>query len=403
MCFASSRLRRSGQGLEKDQKMKTPSILPKRFVQRGSNRGIAVVYIALLLVVLLAFVGLAIDIGYMYVAKTQLQNAADAAALAGANLLDGTNATIQTAARQEAYKFAALNKAAGQNISIDLNTGNDDKGDVVVGYWNGTDVVTPGAGQLINAVKVTCRRTGETGTGIAVTTKVPLTFSRVINWSEMGVSAKAIAYLPPLATAPIPLCVDALNLCFDNCSTSKTFYFKKQDTTNPILVTGFTEFQPYASGQPPQNTNYGPDSLVAKYIRGEIWPPNVCKKSSYTNNAAGGQIMDVVMETFAKAINVEFDKNAKSIVSSDPSNKYWQVVVPVGCVRNDAGICETNPCKPLVDVQGQQWPVTFSTYAKIRIIAVYSNPTPSFTVNYIKDIGCNPTPGGLGLRALLVK
>ena len=99
--------------------MKT-SLSNIKFSIRGSNRGIAVVYIALMLLVLLAFVGLAIDIGYMYVAKSQLQNAADAAALAGANLLDGTISSAQ--ARQEAQKFAALNKTTGQNITIDLNS-----------------------------------------------------------------------------------------------------------------------------------------------------------------------------------------------------------------------------------------------------------------------------------------
>jgi Flp pilus assembly protein TadG len=109
--------------------MKTPSLLLKRFVRRG-NRGIAVVYIALLLIALLAFVGLAIDIGYMYVAKTQLQNAADAATLAGAAKLTGgidssTSAFYEEDARKEAWKFACKNKAATEKVYVQTNSSLD--------------------------------------------------------------------------------------------------------------------------------------------------------------------------------------------------------------------------------------------------------------------------------------
>jgi Flp pilus assembly protein TadG len=45
-----------------------------------NNKGIAVIYLAITIIVLIAFIGLSVDIGYMYVAKGQLQNAADAAA-----------------------------------------------------------------------------------------------------------------------------------------------------------------------------------------------------------------------------------------------------------------------------------------------------------------------------------
>jgi hypothetical protein len=46
---------------------------------------------------LVGFIGLAIDIGHAYVNKSQLQNIADACALAGASALDGTSAGISDA------------------------------------------------------------------------------------------------------------------------------------------------------------------------------------------------------------------------------------------------------------------------------------------------------------------
>lgn len=383
--------------------MKTPLKLTNRS-KKINNRGIAIIYIALLLVALIAFVGLAIDISYMYVAKTQLQNAADAAALAGASLLDGSTSTLQNAARLEAKKFAALNKSAGQNVDINLNTGNDSLGDIVVGYWNGTDVVMPSTNQPINAVKVTTRRTAETGTGIEPSTKVPLTFSRVINWNEMGVTAQAIAYLPPLPTAPMPLCIDALNICDGNCASEHTFYFKEQDTDGDLkYLTGLTEFQPFSTDEPPQNTNYGPDSLVAQFIRGETTPPNVCHLGIYTNTAGAQQIVGVMIEAAAEDMEVTLVNNPKSVVSPDPTTKYWDIVVPIGCVLDATGNCAADPCQPPVDSQGKQNKVTISTYARVHVTAVYSNPSPRFTINYIKDIGCNPNPKGLGISAILVK
>ena len=52
-----------------------------------SEKGVTLVYVALLLVVFLGMAALAVDVGYLMVSKNELQNAADAAALAGASYL----------------------------------------------------------------------------------------------------------------------------------------------------------------------------------------------------------------------------------------------------------------------------------------------------------------------------
>jgi uncharacterized membrane protein len=46
-----------------------------------SERGAVVIWFAMLIVLLLALLSLAVDIGWLFVKRTQLQNAADAAAL----------------------------------------------------------------------------------------------------------------------------------------------------------------------------------------------------------------------------------------------------------------------------------------------------------------------------------
>ena len=117
----------------------------------------------------IGFAALAIDIGYFYHTKNQLQGAADAAALAGASLLDvTTNDPTQLTARQEAWKFACQNKAVGSNVYLatskpdcnaslssgELNGSNDSTGDIVVGNWNQLSSSFTSTGTPINAIQV---------------------------------------------------------------------------------------------------------------------------------------------------------------------------------------------------------------------------------------------------------
>lgn len=361
-----------------------------------NERGIAVVFVALAMFVIIGFVGLGIDIGYMYVVKGELQNAADAAALAGVAKLDGSALTSQFLARGEAQKFAGTNYAARESVQIDQNTSNATNGDVVIGWWNGSDVVTPPSGGFCNAVKVTCRRTSESGTGISSLNKqVNTFFAQVIGWNKMSAKAQAIAYMPPTATAPMPLCPDALTL-----PVPTRFYFKQSQAPAMSQNVAFTEFGAWSQGQPQQNTNYGPDSLVAQYIREEATPPDVCGKGIYTNNAGGDQIITVLQEKFA------FENNATGLTGNamETFTGTWDVIVPIGCIVDpNTNACAANPCDPNISGSGVMNKFTVQTYAKLTITRVTSNPTPSIYVSAIQDIGCNPNPLGLGLKPRLAK
>ena len=63
----------------------------------ASEKGSILFIVAVCLVVLIGFMGLAIDLGHAYNNKTHLQNMADSCALAGGSALDGTSAGIQLA------------------------------------------------------------------------------------------------------------------------------------------------------------------------------------------------------------------------------------------------------------------------------------------------------------------
>ncbi|MBP1777983.1 MAG: hypothetical protein H6Q86_3994, partial [candidate division NC10 bacterium] len=62
-------------------------IISTLFRRLTHHRGAAIIFVAFALFLLIAMAGLAIDVGYIYGVRNELQNAADAAALAGAQVL----------------------------------------------------------------------------------------------------------------------------------------------------------------------------------------------------------------------------------------------------------------------------------------------------------------------------
>jgi uncharacterized membrane protein len=75
---------------------------PKRDASRRprNERGVVFLWVALFLTLILGFVALSIDIAKLMTARSQLQNAADAAALAGASAIDpATGAIVGATAR----------------------------------------------------------------------------------------------------------------------------------------------------------------------------------------------------------------------------------------------------------------------------------------------------------------
>jgi hypothetical protein len=124
---------------------------------------------AFLIIALFGMVAFVLDLGWVVIARTQLQTAADAAALAGADpLMDGyvqyqlagsggqltvlNNAL--SAARAKAKAFAAANGAGGVS-GLTLNDA-----DIEFGFTDGTYNYTPytSGGPFPNTIKVTLRR-----------------------------------------------------------------------------------------------------------------------------------------------------------------------------------------------------------------------------------------------------
>ncbi len=112
-------------------RFKTPSCNATR-ERRGNRRGAMAVLIAVLLLLIFAFVAFTVDIGYITVARTQLQNAADSAALGSTmNLIQGFGpgatlnlANVTNTAQNAAVNAAAANKA-GDVKSVYCNATRD--------------------------------------------------------------------------------------------------------------------------------------------------------------------------------------------------------------------------------------------------------------------------------------
>jgi Flp pilus assembly protein TadG len=80
------------------------------------RRGAVVPFVALCLVVILAFVALAIDLGMMLLARNQCQNAADAAALTGARTLNGDPLDSNSPYNKEMVPQNAALAASGNTV-----------------------------------------------------------------------------------------------------------------------------------------------------------------------------------------------------------------------------------------------------------------------------------------------
>jgi len=141
------------------------------------KNGTVSILVAVSMVALLSMAALAIDLSNLYLAKGDLQNAADAAALAGASGLG----IGQSEARDRAGEYARL------NAGVDFELGEDD---IVLGVWDFSNRSFDSKGAPANAIRVTARRTG---TGGSSNQEVPLLFARLFGEESNPVAAQATA------------------------------------------------------------------------------------------------------------------------------------------------------------------------------------------------------------------
>lgn len=90
---------------------------------KSRRRGAVAVLVATMLVVMVGFMALTVDVGYMYVAAAEMQRTADASALAGASGL------MEQEAHSQALEYGTLNRVVNQAVipsELDVEMGNWD-------------------------------------------------------------------------------------------------------------------------------------------------------------------------------------------------------------------------------------------------------------------------------------
>ncbi|MDB5391774.1 MAG: helicase/secretion neighborhood TadE-like protein, partial [Planctomycetaceae bacterium] len=143
--------------------------------RKQSRAGVVLVLGAALMVVVMGFAAFAIDVGFMVLTRDQMQNAADAAALAGAMQMNNGSAAVRSAAIDIASRNFT-GKSAVTMANSDVELGQYD----MVSETFAVNEVAP------NSVRVTAR-----------TSNRKLFFAPVFNHKTFATSAQSIAMINP--------------------------------------------------------------------------------------------------------------------------------------------------------------------------------------------------------------
>lgn len=328
----------------------------------NNSRGAAAVMVALTLTVLLAMGAAAIDIGHALVARNELQNVSDSAALAGTRAL-GVIYEGMTPAEQQAYVLtggdrtiiearvqtaANANKAAGVAISISQS-------DIQIGLWNpATHTFTPTVNQP-KSVRVLSRRDA-TANGVISTF-----LAGVIGVSSVSVSAVATADMTAVGqTAPgqldVPFAISEYYFTQFGCGDAIQFY--PNDGT-PQACAAWDTFD-----QSPANANTL-GNIIDGMIDGSYQSPATAPGD--TLNFTNGN----VASAFPNLINLY---NLKK-----DANGNWDVFVPV---------YQSPSCTPPTGA------IPIIGYAEARITNVQGAPNFLISATILCNIFEGNTTGG---------
>jgi Flp pilus assembly protein TadG len=157
------------------------AIAPRSRTAAANRRGILTVLASLCLLLILGLLAFTIDLGYIVKTESELQNAADAAAMSAARALPDRQAAIAAA-----IAWAGKHKAAGQNITL------VDSQDVEIGLWDQTlatfTPLPPHSSLTPNAVRITCRRDAARGNPLR------LSIASIIGTDEVNLMTTAVAH-----------------------------------------------------------------------------------------------------------------------------------------------------------------------------------------------------------------
>lgn len=300
----------------------------------NDQRGAVAVIVAVVLVVLLGMAALALDVGHALVARNQLQNASDAAALAGARALGViyggmsgslTGYTLTSGEMANIVNAASIagadNQAAGVTVTVN-------PADISVGIWSSaTRTFTP-TPVLPRAVRVITRRDSSANGPIS-------TFlARIIGATSVSVTAVATAQLNPASVmapgdmdAPFGISEFYFNSGF-GCGS--TIQFSPSIPGNPQTCAGWTTYD--------QNFNANNmRSIIEGMTNGTYTPPGATASQTSlefgNGNIASAWADMVTLWQTRVAQNGAWDANVPVYAGSDCSPNGPKPIIGFATVR----------------------------------------------------------------------
>jgi Flp pilus assembly protein TadG len=295
--------------------------------------GAVAIMVALLLIVFIGFAALAIDLGHLYVVRNELQNGADAGALAGARFLYNDSGTsVNTGANQIAIDAATVNKS--EKTSVEVNSDEVQRGHwsfatrtftpnpstAPVDLWNVSTAELDANTSFINAIKVVTRRQ---------TLPAASFFARIFGHDGFQLAADAVAYIGFAGTLqswdvdqPIAICEDSI-LINDaySCNIGRMINSGQNiDSHETGGWTSFNQVDPCTGGTNAQE--------VGGLVCGDGNPDPITFGGDIATN--GGEIQSA----FNKLIQCWEEKSENKTVP-------WNLTLPVvTCPGNNMGTCE---------------------------------------------------------------
>jgi Flp pilus assembly protein TadG len=248
-----------------------------------SQTGSILVFSAVSLVMLVSFAALVVDLGFAFVARNELHNIADGAALAGTRQLGVIYEALpyneqQTYVMSGADRTAIINavSAVGSanragSASISINSA-----DVSIGQWNMSTKILTVTATHPDAVRVKSRRDG--------TANGPITtfLAEVMGFTAMNISTQATAALTPISTTlpgelDLPVGISQQWFQANSCNNNIQFY----PTNSAAGCAGWSTFE--AS---PSNAS-GLRSILQGLDAGTFQPPGATTGQTQFNFIGG--------------------------------------------------------------------------------------------------------------------
>ncbi|SNX60121.1 Putative Flp pilus-assembly TadE/G-like [Nitrosomonas ureae] len=148
------------------------------------QQGVVAIMMVLSLAALIGFVGLALDLGKLFVTKSELQNSADACALAAARELTGASTNQLTLAEAAGIAAGISNNVQFQNNPVTVNADDVTFSDTLNGAYLTKDAVANAL--TMRFARCTVQRTG-----------IVNWFMQVLGAGDQQVNATAVASLVP--------------------------------------------------------------------------------------------------------------------------------------------------------------------------------------------------------------